>query len=245
MKQKLLLLFFLLNSSITLQPCWEFFYSLWLDNVCTKPKRFTLYPKLPTDMKREICNFTEMNTLHEKWPPLQEAVCLRDSNKTQILIALGADINGTTSKYPNTPLIESICLDPIDFPEFKEFKKSFSIFIYLLKHGADYNKPGEDNETPLHKIARFGNISALQKLLEKKPDLNPVDTWGDTPLDLSISLSKSHPSKINRQNNLIISRILQKAGATSKYNLTPLPSDEITLNQYNCKKRRYIKKKNR
>ncbi len=53
----------------------------------------------------------------------------------------------------------------------------------LVANGADINKPGEDDNTPLHYAAMFGKLSAIEALVSLGA-ANPRDRYGNYAIDL-------------------------------------------------------------
>lgn len=117
--------------------------------------------------------------------------------------------------------------------------------VYCSNNNQDILKtPGlnEQNvfgETKLHEAIKHPNaIVEVQSLLAKSVNLNIKDNAGMTPLDkarsnaMKVSVYLSGNDYLNyRKKNYALCDILQQAGAQSSVNLTPMPSDEIMLQQ--------------
>lgn len=55
----------------------------------------------------------------------------------------------------------------------------------LIDRGADVNRKGFEEGTPLHYAAKYGNAELAKLLLEAKADPTAKDWRGKTPLDLA------------------------------------------------------------
>jgi ankyrin repeat protein len=86
----------------------------------------------------------------------------------------GANINAQT-KYYGTPLCMAVT------------ENNTAVVKLLLERGADVNAVvGGSLDTPLHIAANDENTDILKMLLSKKPNLNPQDKYGRTPLHRSV-----------------------------------------------------------
>jgi ankyrin repeat protein len=61
----------------------------------------------------------------------------------------------------------------------------------LVANGAGLNKPGEDNNTPLHYAAMLGKLAAVHCLVELGA-LNSKDRYGNTPAELAYDHKDVH-----------------------------------------------------
>jgi ankyrin repeat protein len=58
-------------------------------------------------------------------------------------------------------------------------------FDFLIRRGADPNRPDPEGETPLHLAIRHGHLEAVRRLLRRGADVNRPDSNGLTPLALA------------------------------------------------------------
>jgi len=56
----------------------------------------------------------------------------------------------------------------------------------LIEAGSDVNARGHDQDTPLHRAARLGNVAKIQLLLRAGAAVNVENNNGDTPLFISL-----------------------------------------------------------
>ena len=59
----------------------------------------------------------------------------------------------------------------------------------LASLGVDVNAPNADGTSALHVAASLGSRGVVQYLIDNRADVNTVDSWGNTPLNVS-SLSE-------------------------------------------------------
>lgn len=113
---------------------------------------------------------------HDGWQPLHFVGVSatfeagpQDAEIVRLLIRRGADVNATTSDG-KTPL---------------HLLESPAVTRQLLGHGATVNvrdkAPGQ--ETPLHHLARAGDLESVRLLLDHGAQLEAQDEFGGTPLD--------------------------------------------------------------
>ncbi|HYK89376.1 MAG TPA: ankyrin repeat domain-containing protein [Acidobacteriota bacterium] len=69
-------------------------------------------------------------------------------------------------------------------------KKNISMVEFLLNHGADPNRAGSGDATPLWKAIRDENNSIFEFLLNHGADPNRPDSHGDTPLRMAAGWRK-------------------------------------------------------
>ena len=68
------------------------------------------------------------------------------------------------------------------------------IALLLLAAGADPNGKDKEEQTPLHKSARGGNIALTRVFLRNGANVNARDNFEHTPLDLAVSMAAVEPS---------------------------------------------------
>ena len=60
-----------------------------------------------------------------------------------------------------------------------------AIARWLLEKGADVSAANEFESTAIHIAAEVGNVWCLQDLIGQNADINQIDDWGYTPLDVA------------------------------------------------------------
>ena len=107
-----------------------------------------------------------------------------DTNVISDLINQGADVNGEShnglqAPFHNTPLHIAIT------------NLNLSTIQTLINHGANVNIHGEELTTPLNLILlgerNESSYEIAEILLKAGAQINLLDPWGDTPLDMSFS----------------------------------------------------------
>ncbi|MGE5152822.1 MAG: ankyrin repeat domain-containing protein [Bdellovibrio bacteriovorus] len=61
-------------------------------------------------------------------------------------------------------------------------------FDFLIRRGADPNRPDAQGESPLHLAVRLGHLETTRRLLQRGADVNRPDGAGRTPLSLAQDL---------------------------------------------------------
>jgi uncharacterized protein len=61
-------------------------------------------------------------------------------------------------------------------------------FDFLIRRGADTNRPDPQGEAPLHLAVRLGHLETTRRLLQRGADVNRPDGAGRTPLSLAQEL---------------------------------------------------------
>lgn len=61
-------------------------------------------------------------------------------------------------------------------------------YDFLIRRGADTNRPSHQGETPLHLAIRLGHLETVRRLLQRGADVNRPDGSGHTPLALAQGL---------------------------------------------------------
>lgn len=62
------------------------------------------------------------------------------------------------------------------------------VFDFLIRRGADTNRPNPQGEPPLHLAIRLGHLETVRRLLQRGADVNRPDDSGLTPLALAQGL---------------------------------------------------------
>jgi len=101
---------------------------------------------------------------------MQAAFVIDDFSKMRKLITNGIDVNSVDARDGSTILIRATANNDIEMIKF------------LIEHGADLNKPGPKNMTPLHIAALFKFIEAGKLLLGAGALVDSLDQFGATPL---------------------------------------------------------------
>src|SRR5690606_33788265 len=115
--------------------------------------------------------------------PLQWAAFRGDVDEAKRLIAAGADVNATNNYGINAMLLAADIA-------------STELIQLLLKHGVDPETANADGETPLHLVARAGNIEAARALLKAGAKVDPREKFGEqTPLMWAVV--RRHPAMVD------------------------------------------------
>jgi len=112
--------------------------------------------------------------------PLHEAAGKSLVEIVQLLVDRGANVNAR-DKFNNTPL-RMCASNAQSFATIETFKKTVEI---LLKAGADINAGTTINTTSLHSVVKWGNVEAVQFMLERGADANIRTSKGELPIDFS------------------------------------------------------------
>lgn len=94
----------------------------------------------------------------------------------QAILSYGADINGQTTTWKQTPLTY--------FAENSDAKA----VTWLLDHGADIESTNTFGWTALGSAARNADREIVDLLVEKGASFDHLDKRGNTPIDLAIDL---------------------------------------------------------
>ena len=80
-------------------------------------------------------------------------------------------------------------------------------FDFLLRRGADLNRPDGAGQCPLHLAVTLGHLETVKRLIARGGDVNRPDGAGKTPLALALAQDPKQP------NTAAIRAALQQAGA--------------------------------
>ena len=98
-------------------------------------------------------------------------------------------------------------------------------YDFLIRRGADPDRPDAQGEAPLHLAIRHGHLEAVRRLLQRGANVNRPDGAGRTPLALALAQDPTVP-----QTRDIIAT-LRQYGARMPTDQPPTPSDDSTVLQ--------------
>jgi len=78
---------------------------------------------------------------------------------------------------------------------------------FVLRRGADLNRPDGEGRTPLHLAVALGHLETVKRLIARGADVNRPDGAGQTPLGLARARDPRQP------NSADIATALQQSGA--------------------------------
>jgi ankyrin repeat protein len=126
-----------------------------------------------------------------KWTPLMVAVIANKQPLIEKCIELGANINTQNNDGITNALVLTF------------FSRNISCIDLLLAHGADVNTQdslGNTNFSNAIILLRTTALPAIQKMLTKNPDVNMVNSYGETPLCMAVQFSTPEVVKTLIQN---------------------------------------------
>ncbi|MGZ6250575.1 MAG: ankyrin repeat domain-containing protein [Candidatus Chromulinivorax sp.] len=198
------------------------------------------YQALPTELQRIIREFAGLETPVEAVLPfsqtqLQDAITNFNTDRVQILIALGVDPNATPYYFKCRPLINAII--NFSYSDRVHQKKEIGIISYLLKNGADVNLKNENNNDPFCKespifqaVASCNNIPILKMLLQcSNINLTIKNKDDQTVLDIiNEELNSCLLTEGDKKEYYKMAQMLKKHNAPSSIPLEPLLySDQV------------------
>lgn len=74
----------------------------------------------------------------------------------------------------------------------------------LLVKNYDVDSRDEQNRTPLHWAALYGNVKAVQVLCAQKADTNAKDFQGNTPLHLAVKYNANYKDRLAAIDELLV-----------------------------------------
>lgn len=112
--------------------------------------------------------------------PLHEAAGKSLVDLVKLLVDAGANVNAR-DKFSNTPL-RMCASNAQSFATLDTFKKTVQI---LIDAGADINAGTTINTTSLHSVVKWGNLDAVNFMLERGANPNIRTTKGELPIDFA------------------------------------------------------------
>ncbi|KAM9738266.1 ankyrin repeat and SOCS box protein 4 isoform 2-T2 [Menidia menidia] len=142
-------------------------------------------------------NGTSINRMPNGKTPLHVACTVSNSNFVALLLAYRAKVN-SLSLSGHTPLHHCVTKESLDCAK------------QLILKGADIEKAGENNEehTPLHTAARFGVPELAALYLTHGASVNPLDSFGETPLMTAVFWAFDSKQQIYSQDHHLVCRLL-------------------------------------
>ncbi len=140
------------------------------------------FPHLIPEIAEMGVDINELNV--DGNTPLQMAVTFKKEESVKLLLDLNADpnIKNSSNKINPTPLLDATFI--LSSAEEAEIVK------LLLKAGADPNVTGNQQETPLHRIARTANqslaLDVAKDLIDAGANVNSEAARGMTPLQTAV-----------------------------------------------------------
>ena len=124
--------------------------------------------------------------------------------RVQVLVGRRVDMDHADSMYDRTPLFAA------------SRHGHLTVVRFLVTHGADMEKAGDDGWTPLITASYYGHLGVIRYLLENGANMDQVDVQGRTSLHWAV-----------RNGNLEATKLLMIYGAdlNAKTNVGYLPSD--------------------
>ena len=96
-----------------------------------------------------------------------------DFSTIKALVRLDTDIESREPEHNETSLLYAVR------------HGQCAIARWLLEKGADVSAANEFESTAIHIAAEVGNVWCLQDLIGQNADINQIDDWGYTPLDVA------------------------------------------------------------
>ena len=96
-------------------------------------------------------------------------------------------------------------------------------YDFLVRRGADLNRPDPAGETPLHLAIRHGHLAAVRRLLQRGADVNQPDGAGLTPL----ALARAQDPRAPQTQDIVAT--LRQYGARMPAEQPPIQNDDPTV----------------
>ncbi|KAI0965233.1 ankyrin repeat-containing domain protein [Xylaria arbuscula] len=162
--------------------------------------RTVLFQAIDSDALRALLEFGPKLNIQDDngYAPLHLVMRSTPVENVKLLVRAGADIN-LLSKWNTTPLLEALS------------EGNEAVADYLLSKNADTGPVSQTGGGgPLHAACRWGWVSIIKKLIERKVDVNLVlpGQWG-SPLSTLFSYFRGTTSEIQTE----ILNVLIEAGA--------------------------------
>ena len=109
----------------------------------------------------------------EKEELLFKSIEADDLPTIKALIRLNTDIDSREPEHNETSLMQAVR------------HGQCGIARWFLEKGADVSLVNEFESTALHIAAQIGKVECLQDLISYNADINKIDDWGYTPLDIA------------------------------------------------------------
>ncbi len=113
---------------------------------------------------------------------LEQALKAKEVQAIESCIALGADANGITQRFP--------------FIHLAIEESNSKLLEVLLKAGVSINKADNIGETPLHKAVYLNKPEMIKLIMDAKPDLNLNNREGKTALETALELKRYEAAKL-------------------------------------------------
>jgi ankyrin repeat protein len=122
-------------------------------------------------------------------PPVVTAAAVREHGLLGVLLESGADPNASDSVFGLTPLMLVLAKEP-------EADQALQSARMLAGHGARLDAASITGHTALMLAAQAGHVFAVQWLLQKGADCNPIADRGETALSMAQRSAAANASEV-------------------------------------------------